>query len=125
MDIKDLKILNIRNGSSGNSITQRSVSDMVASGGFGGRSGGGARSAGAPASSAPMAVPGRVEHRAGDGHGSPQQHCSKSYGEKHMDVVGQTKGFRRRHNSCKYLMDTHTTEHRTHINTEEPYQVGL
>lgn len=108
MDIKDLKILNIRNGSSGNGITQRSVSDMAAPGGFGGRSGGGARSAGAPASSTPMAVPGRVEQRAVDGHASPQQHCSKSYGEKHMDTAGQTKGFRRRHNSCKYVRGTHT-----------------
>lgn len=108
MDIKDLKILNIHNGSGGNGITQRSVSDMVASGGFGGRSGGGARSAGVPVSSTPMAVPGR----AGDGHGSPQQHCSKSYVEKHLDAAGQTKGFRRRHNSCKISWalthDTHT-----------------
>ncbi|XP_076125055.1 enhancer of mRNA-decapping protein 3 [Alosa pseudoharengus] len=96
MDIKDLKILNIHPGSSGNGIT------LAGSGGFaglGGRSGGGGRAGGALVGSTPMVVPGRVEQRAGEGHGSPQQPCSKSYGERHMDMAGQTKGFRRRHNS--------------------------
>ncbi|XP_063053140.1 enhancer of mRNA-decapping protein 3 [Engraulis encrasicolus] len=102
MDIKDLKILNIRGGGIGNGFTQ-----TVSFGGQGGRGGGGGgRTAGAPAGSAPMAVPGRADPSGmGDGHASPQQQqqqqCSKSYGEKHMmEMAGQNKGsFRRRHNS--------------------------
>lgn len=50
-------------------------------------------------SSAPVAVP-KVDPRSVDKVNSPQ-HCSKSYGERHLDVPGQPKGFRRRHNSCK------------------------
>lgn len=76
MDIKELKILDIRNG------TARS---------------------GAPASahvgSAPVAVP-KGDPRSVENVNSPQ-HCSKSYGERHLDVPGQPKGFRRRHNSCE------------------------
>ncbi|XP_012697000.1 enhancer of mRNA-decapping protein 3 [Clupea harengus] len=99
MDIKDLKILNIH-GSSGNGITQRSVSDVAASmGGLGSRGGGGGKTGGGPTNSTPMVVPSRAEQKAVEGHGSPQQPGAKSYGERHADAAGQTKGFRRRHNS--------------------------
>lgn len=50
-------------------------------------------------SSAPVAVP-KVDPRSVEKVNSPQ-HCSKSYGERHLDVPGQPKAFRRRHNSCK------------------------
>ena len=109
MDIKDLKILNIH-GSSGNGITQRSVSDVAASmGGLGSRGGGGGKTGGGPTNSTPMVVPSRAEQKAVEGHGSPQQPGAKSYGERHADAAGQTKGFRRRHNSCKYVTVMNTT----------------
>lgn len=72
MDIKELKILDIRNGST---------------------------SASAHVGSAPVAVP-KGDPRSLESVNSPQ-HCSKSYGERHLEVPGQSKGFRRRHNSCK------------------------
>lgn len=34
---------------------------------------------------------------------SPQQQCSKSYMDRHMETLTQSKGFRRRHNSCEYV----------------------
>lgn len=78
MDIKELKILDIRNGNARNG----SSSSMKMS-------------------SAPVAVP-RADPRCVEKVNSPQ-HCSKSYGERHLDVPGQPKGFRRRHNSCKSI----------------------
>uniref|UniRef100_A0AAY4D702 Enhancer of mRNA-decapping protein 3 n=1 Tax=Denticeps clupeoides TaxID=299321 RepID=A0AAY4D702_9TELE len=92
MDIKDLKILNIHNGS-----TQRNAPDGTLSAGYVVRN---SKSADAPVCSAPVAVPGRAEPRSSEGQTSPHQHCSKSYGERHLDLANQTKGFRRRHNSC-------------------------
>lgn len=77
MDIKELKILDIRIGNARNST-----------------------SASAHVGSAPVAVPKGSDPRSMENVNSPQ-HCSKSYGERHLDVPGQPKGFRRRHNSCK------------------------
>ncbi|CAG08737.1 unnamed protein product, partial [Tetraodon nigroviridis] len=74
MDIKELKILDIRNGNARNST-----------------------SASAYVGSAPVAVP-KGDPRPMENVNSPQ-HCSKSYGDRHLDVPGQPKGFRRRHNS--------------------------
>ncbi|CAL8291260.1 unnamed protein product [Boreogadus saida] len=74
MDIKELKILDISNGCAVNSA---SVSSKT--------------------SSAPVTVP-KADPRAQGRLNSPQ-HCSKSYGERHLDVPGQPKAFRRRHNS--------------------------
>ncbi|CAL8359444.1 unnamed protein product [Lota lota] len=74
MDIKELKILDIRNGCAVNSP---SVSSKI--------------------SSTPVAMP-KGDPRAQGRLNSPQ-HCSKSYGERHLDVPGQPKAFRRRHNS--------------------------
>lgn len=76
MDIKELKILDIRNGNARKST-----------------------SASAHVGSAPVAVP-KGDPRLMENVTSPQ-HCSKSYGERHLDVPGQPKAFRRRHNSCK------------------------
>lgn len=96
MDIKELKILDIRNGNS-----QVGVADLgPASSGYCGRNGRGG-APGAPLGSAPVAVPRKGELRSQEGLSSPQQ-CSKSYGERHLEAPGQTKGFRRRHNSCEY-----------------------
>ena len=81
MDIKELKILDISNGCAVNSA---SVSSKP--------------------SSAPVAVP-KGDPRAQGRLNSPQ-HCSKSYGERHLDVPGQPKAFRRRHNSCKCRCET-------------------
>ncbi|KAJ8407800.1 hypothetical protein AAFF_G00268440 [Aldrovandia affinis] len=93
MDIKELKILEIRNGGS-----QVGVADAgPASSGQYGRNGRGGPSGG-PVSSAPVAVPRKGELRSLEGLTSPQQ-CSKSYGERHPEAQGQAKGFRRRHNS--------------------------
>lgn len=77
MDIKELKILNFRNGNARNTS-----------------------SAATKVSSPPVAVP-KGDPRPVEHVNSPQ-HCSKSYGERHLDILGQPKGFRRRHNSCKY-----------------------
>ena len=77
MDIKELKILDIGNGCA--PLNSPSVSSKT--------------------NSAPVAVP-KVDPRAQGRLNSPQ-HCSKSYGERHLDVPGQPKAFRRRHNSCK------------------------
>ncbi|KAM8891287.1 enhancer of mRNA-decapping protein 3 isoform 1-T2 [Spinachia spinachia] len=74
MDIKELKILDIRNGNARNGSL-----------------------ATAKAGSAPVAVP-RGDPRSVEKVNSPQ-HSSKSYGERHLDVPGQPKAFRRRHNS--------------------------
>ncbi|XP_056138002.1 enhancer of mRNA-decapping protein 3 [Lampris incognitus] len=74
MDIRELKILDIRNGNPGN------CSSVSTKG-----------------NSAPVAVP-RDDQRAQERLNSPQ-HYSKSYGDRHLDVPVQPKGFRRRHNS--------------------------
>ncbi|XP_077568309.1 enhancer of mRNA-decapping protein 3 [Stigmatopora nigra] len=71
IDIKDLKILEIRNGTA-----QISASFSTKT------------------SSAPVAVP-KGDSRTVEIVNSPQ-HCSKSFGDRHLDVP---KGFRRRHNS--------------------------
>lgn len=76
MDIRELKILDIRNGNARNST-----------------------SASAHVGSGPVAVP-KGDPRSMENINSPQ-HGSKSYGERHLDVPGQPKAFRRRHNSCK------------------------
>ncbi|XP_030645624.1 enhancer of mRNA-decapping protein 3 [Chanos chanos] len=97
MDIKELKILDIRNGSSGNGIMQRSIADSSSSSAV--RGGHGSKASIAPVNSAPVNVPGKPELKTQEGGASPLQHCSKSYGERHVDMSGQSKGFRRRHNS--------------------------
>ncbi|XP_062318464.1 enhancer of mRNA-decapping protein 3 [Osmerus eperlanus] len=76
MDIKELKILDIRNGQDG----------------WSGRGGG-------QTNSVPIAVPLKGDPRTQERLISPQQQCSKSYGDPHLNVPGQPKGFRRRHNS--------------------------
>ncbi|XP_038874170.1 enhancer of mRNA-decapping protein 3-like [Salvelinus namaycush] len=72
MDIKELKVLDIVSG----------------------------RGVVVPKSSDPVSVPHRGQHKTQDRLSSPQQLCSKSYGDKHLDGPGQPRGFRRRHNSC-------------------------
>ncbi|XP_018600778.1 enhancer of mRNA-decapping protein 3-like [Scleropages formosus] len=94
MDIKELKILDIRNGGSG-SVGGPSQGGMANSYSTGHKPGGGGRG---PVSSNPVAVPLKAEPRSLEGLTSPQQ-CSKSYGERHLEAPGQMKGFRRRHNS--------------------------
>ncbi|KAF3854984.1 hypothetical protein F7725_023039 [Dissostichus mawsoni] len=74
IDIKELKILDITIGNARNSS-----------------------SASTKVSSAPVAVP-KGDPRSAANLNSPQ-HCSKSQGERHVDIPGQPKGFRRRHNS--------------------------
>lgn len=76
IDIKDLKILDISNGNVRISSTESTK-----------------------LSSMPVAVP-KGDPRSVEKVSSPQ-HCSKSYGDRHLDIPGQPKGFRRRHNSCK------------------------
>lgn len=49
--------------------------------------------------STPVAVP-KDDPRSMEKVNSPQ-HCSKNHVERHMDVPGQPKAFRNRHNSCK------------------------
>ncbi|KAJ6664141.1 hypothetical protein lerEdw1_008356 [Lerista edwardsae] len=52
-------------------------------------------------SSAPQNIPRRTDVKSQDIAISPQQHqCSKSYMDRHMESLNQSKGFRRRHNSC-------------------------
>ncbi|XP_066558122.1 enhancer of mRNA-decapping protein 3 isoform X1 [Amia ocellicauda] len=87
MDIKELKILEIPGSGQGGHPDFSSV-------GHNGRS---AKGPVVP-SSAPMAVPRKGELRVQEGFNSPQQ-FSKSYGERHLEVTSQAKGFRRRHNS--------------------------
>ncbi|XP_010881942.1 enhancer of mRNA-decapping protein 3 [Esox lucius] len=50
-------------------------------------------------SSAPVAVPRQGDYNTSETLASPQQQCSKSFGDKHLEVPGQPKAFRRRHNS--------------------------
>lgn len=55
-------------------------------------------------SSAPQAIPRRTELKNQEVVISPQQQqCSKSYIDRHMESLNQSKGFRRRHNSCEYV----------------------
>lgn len=97
MDIKELKILEIRNGSNG--VTKRSVPESGSSvTGYTGRKD---KGGGNGVNIAPVNVP-KAEPRLHDGGVSPSQHYSKSYVERHVEIAGQSKGFRRRHNSCKY-----------------------
>jgi len=72
IDIKELKILDIRND---NARTNSATSTKI--------------------SSLSVAVP-KGDPRSVEKLNSPQQ-CSKS----HLDALGQLKEFRRRHNSCK------------------------
>lgn len=53
-------------------------------------------------SSAPQSIPRRTDVKSQDIVISPQQQCSKSYMDRHMETLTQSKGFRRRHNSCEY-----------------------
>ncbi|NWZ43199.1 EDC3 protein, partial [Brachypodius atriceps] len=50
-------------------------------------------------SSAPQNIPRRTDMKSQDIVISPQQQCSKSYMDRHMETLSQSKGFRRRHNS--------------------------
>ncbi|XP_023408675.1 enhancer of mRNA-decapping protein 3 isoform X2 [Loxodonta africana] len=51
-------------------------------------------------SSAPQNIPKRTDMKGQDVAISPQQQqCSKSYVDRHMESLSQSKGFRRRHNS--------------------------
>lgn len=54
-------------------------------------------------SSAPQSIPRRTDMKNQDIIISPQQQCSKSYMDRHMETLTQSKGFRRRHNSCEYV----------------------
>lgn len=57
----------------------------------------------ASSSSAPQSIPKRTDVKSQDVAISPQQQqCSKSYVDRHMESLSQSKSFRRRHNSCKY-----------------------
>lgn len=99
IDIKELKILEIRYGSNG--VSKRSLPDSCSSStGYSGRKdkGGGCGTNG-QINSAPVTVPGKAEPRLQEGGMSPSQPYSKSYGERHVDMMSQNKGFRRRHNS--------------------------
>ncbi|XP_044306396.1 enhancer of mRNA-decapping protein 3 isoform X3 [Varanus komodoensis] len=56
-------------------------------------------------SSAPQTIPKRTDVKSQDVTVSPQQHqCSKSYMDRHMETLAQSKGFRRRHNSYSGLV---------------------
>ncbi|XP_017672541.1 PREDICTED: enhancer of mRNA-decapping protein 3 isoform X2 [Lepidothrix coronata] len=50
-------------------------------------------------SSAPQNIPRRTDMKNQDIIISPQQQCSKSYMDRHLEALTQSKGFRRRHNS--------------------------
>nr|XP_047937508.1 enhancer of mRNA-decapping protein 3 isoform X2 [Anser cygnoides] len=50
-------------------------------------------------SSAPQNIPRRADVKNQDIIISPQQQCSKSYMDRHVETLTQSKGFRRRHNS--------------------------
>lgn len=53
-------------------------------------------------SSAPQNIPKRTDAKNQDAAVSPQQQqCSKSYVDRHVEPLSQSKSFRRRHNSCK------------------------
>lgn len=98
MDIKVLKILEFRK--SFNEAPKQngpdSSSTLTPHGGRKDKGGG------VPVNSAPMTVPNKTEPKLQEGGVSPVPHYSKSYGERHMDnMAGQSKGFRRRHNSCE------------------------
>lgn len=54
-------------------------------------------------SSAPQNIPRRTDVKNQDIIISPQQQCSKSYMDRHVETLTQSKGFRRRHNSCEYM----------------------
>jgi enhancer of mRNA-decapping protein 3 len=57
----------------------------------------------ASSSSAPQSIPKRSDVKSQDAAVSPQQQqCSKSYVDRHVESLSQSKSFRRRHNSCKY-----------------------
>ncbi|XP_062856119.1 enhancer of mRNA-decapping protein 3 [Trichomycterus rosablanca] len=99
MDIKELKILEIRHCSNG--VAKQSGPNMtVTAAGYTGRKdkGGGCGVTSTQVSSVPVSVP-KAEPRTRDGGMSPSQHYSKSYVERQVDMTGQSKGFRRRHNS--------------------------
>ncbi|TRY54817.1 hypothetical protein DNTS_001784 [Danionella cerebrum] len=91
MDIKDLKILEVPKSSS--EVPRQNGPDSSSTpmqhGGRKDKGGG----------SAPMMVPNKSEPSAQEGGVSPVPHYSKSYGERHIDMAAQNKGFRRRHNS--------------------------
>ncbi|KAK2103396.1 enhancer of mRNA decapping [Saguinus oedipus] len=56
----------------------------------------------ASSSSAPQNIPKRTDVKSQDAAVSPQQQqCSKSYVDRQVESLSQSKSFRRRHNSCK------------------------
>lgn len=94
MDIKELKILEIYNGSNG--VTKQYVPESGScETGYTGRKD---KGGGSGVNSAPVNLP-KAEPRFHDESVSPSQHYSKSYVERHVELAGQSKGFRRRHNS--------------------------
>ncbi|XP_042571372.1 enhancer of mRNA-decapping protein 3-like [Cyprinus carpio] len=95
MDIKDLKILEIRKSTT-EVPKQNGPDSSSTSTPQGGRKD---KGGGAPGNSAPLTVPNKTEPKTQEGGVSPVPHYSKSYGERQMDMAAQSKGFRRRHNS--------------------------
>lgn len=117
MDIKELKILEI--GISSNGVTKQNVPESVSSvSSYTGRKD---KGGGSGVNSAPVNVP-KAEHRLRDGGMSPSQHYSKSYVERHVEMAGQSKGFRRRHNSCKHT-GTDCTKHAFYISLVHWYEI--
>ncbi|XP_048828373.1 enhancer of mRNA-decapping protein 3 [Brienomyrus brachyistius] len=99
IDIKDLKILEIRNGSQGGRLNQVSVVDLGPPS-AGNQEQASGRGSGTPASSAPVAVPRKTELTLLEERSSlPQPQCSKSYGERRSEALGQAKGPQQRRNS--------------------------
>lgn len=97
MDIKDLKILDIAKNL--NEIPKQNGPDFNSTSMLhGGRKD---RGGGVPVNSAPVTVPNKTETKPQEEGVSPVPHFSKSYGDRHMDMAAQGKGFRRRHNSCE------------------------
>lgn len=102
IDIKDLKILEIRNGRQGSRLTQVGVVDLGPSSAGSQEQGSGGGS-GAPDSSASVPVPHKTELTLLEERSSlPQPQCSKSYGERRSEAAGQAKGPQQRRNSCEY-----------------------
>ncbi len=97
MDIKDLKILEIRKSST--EVPKQNGPDINSTLTLhGGRKD---KGGGAPVNITPVMVPNKTEPKTQEGGVSPVPHYSKSYGERHMDMAVQSKGIRRRHNSCE------------------------
>ncbi|XP_054858110.1 enhancer of mRNA-decapping protein 3 isoform X1 [Eublepharis macularius] len=102
-DITELKILEIPGPSDNGPYGDFQQTDLGISGvGFPGSSSqnGTGKLLKKPGSSAPQSIPRRTDMKNQDVATSPQQHqCSKSYMDRHMETLNQSKVFRRRHNS--------------------------